>query len=207
MTSAPPTVRIAGTVVSRTGERTIRQDHPKTARSRRVVAIPSFTAEAIRRHLTQMPGAGLDDLLFGTRNGTPMTTNNIRRQLRQVMSLAGIDGVTPHAFRRTVATAIHQQAGVDLAAELLGHTDTKITMQHYVRRSEMVNPDDGPAPGRRLRTDQGRPRTTRRRSPLHYAAMRTSAGRAAAPDGTNLTRTPARTCGLRRPRRGGCWFP
>ncbi|MCO4263756.1 tyrosine-type recombinase/integrase [Pseudarthrobacter sp. MDT3-26] len=45
-------------------------------------------------------------------------------------------GVTPHTFRRAVATAINEQAGVDLAAELLGHTDPKITLQHYIR----VNP-------------------------------------------------------------------
>ena len=69
-----------------------------------------------------------------------MTTNNVRRQLRQVMELAGITGVTPHVFRRTVATAINEQAGVELAAELLGHTDPKITIQHYIRRNEMVNP-------------------------------------------------------------------
>ena len=66
-----------------------------------------------------------------------MTTNNVRRQLRHVMDLAGI---TPHMFRRTVATAINEQAGVDLAAELLGHTDPKITIQLYIRRNEMVNP-------------------------------------------------------------------
>ena len=69
-----------------------------------------------------------------------MTTNNVRRQLRHVMDLAGITGVTPHMFRRTVATAINEHAGVELAAELLGHTDPKITVQHYIRRSEMVNP-------------------------------------------------------------------
>ncbi len=34
----------------------------------------------------------------------------------------------------------HEHAGVELAAELLGHTDPKITIQHYIRRSEMVNP-------------------------------------------------------------------
>ena len=56
------------------------------------------------------------------------------------MKIAGITGVTPHAFRRTVATAINEQAGVELAAELLGHTDPKITIQHYIRRNEMVNP-------------------------------------------------------------------
>ena len=54
-------------------------------------------------------------------------TNNVRRQLRHVMDLAGITGVTPHMFRRSVATAINEHAGIELAAELLGHTDPKIT--------------------------------------------------------------------------------
>jgi hypothetical protein len=31
-------------------------------------------------------------------------------------------------------------ASAELAAELLGHTDTKITVQHYIRRRELVNP-------------------------------------------------------------------
>lgn len=48
--------------------------------------------------------------------------------------------VSPHMFRRTVATAVHAHAGVDLAAELLGHADPRITVQHYIRRNEMVNP-------------------------------------------------------------------
>ena len=41
-------------------------------------------------------------------------------------------------LHRTVATAVN--ASIELAAELLGHTDTKITVQHYIQRSEMVNP-------------------------------------------------------------------
>jgi integrase len=69
-----------------------------------------------------------------------LTANNVRRQLRHVMDLAGIAGVTPHLFRRTVATAVNELAGVNLAAELLGHTDPRITIQHYIRRNEMVNP-------------------------------------------------------------------
>ena len=137
---APPSIRIAGTIVSRRGEPTVRQDHPKTAKSRRTVAIPSFTAEAVRRRLARMKYTSPDALLFSSREGTPLTTNNVRRQLRHVMDLAEITGVTPHKFRRTVATAISEGAGVDLAAELLGHTDPKITIQHYIRRSEMVNP-------------------------------------------------------------------
>jgi integrase len=47
----------------------------------------------------------------------------------------GIDGVTPHIFRLTVATAVNDNASIEVPAELLGHTDTKITVQHYIQRS------------------------------------------------------------------------
>jgi integrase len=140
VTSSVPSIRLAGTIVSRKGEQTFRQDHPKTARSTRVVAIPTFTADAVRRRLAKVGSLGLDDLLFQSRDGTPLTTANVRRQLRQVLEGAGIKGVTPHMFRRTVATAVNTNASIELASELLGHTDTKITVQHYIQRSEMVNP-------------------------------------------------------------------
>ena len=38
----------------------------------------------------------------------------------------------PHSFRRTVATTINRVAGADLAAQLLGHTSTEITLKHYI---------------------------------------------------------------------------
>ncbi len=140
VTSSVPSIRISGTIVAHRGEPVQRQDHPKTAKSRRTVAIPTFTSEAVRRRLTRLDDSSLDALLFCSREGTPLTTNNVRRQLRHVLDLAGNSGVTPHMFRRTVATAINEQSGVELAAELLGHTDPKITIQHYIRRNEMVNP-------------------------------------------------------------------
>ncbi|WP_241973254.1 hypothetical protein [Cryobacterium sp. TMT2-15-1] len=46
---------------------------------------------------------GLDSLLFQSRDGTPLTTANVRRQLRQVLEGTGINGVTPHMFRRLEA--------------------------------------------------------------------------------------------------------
>ena len=140
VTSARPSVAIRGTIVTPRGEPPYRQDHPKTARSRRTVAIPSFTAEALRQRLARMDDLSPDALVFSPRNGSPLTMNNVRRQLRHVLDLANIEGVTPHSFRRTVATAVYDCADVELAAELLGHTDSKVTIQHYIRRSEMVNP-------------------------------------------------------------------
>jgi integrase len=140
VSGSTPTIRIAGTIVSRNGEVTFRQDHPKTAKSRRIVALPSFTAEAVRRRLAVTQDHDPASLLFQSRAGTPLSTTNVRRQMRQVLERGGIVGITPHMFRRTAATAINDSASVELAAELLGHTDTKITIQHYIQRRELVNP-------------------------------------------------------------------
>jgi integrase len=140
VTVSPATVRICGTIVSPAGKPTYRQAHPKTQKSTRVVSVPSFTAEVIRQRLVVVGPEGPDHLLFFTRNGTPLTTNNIRRRLRAVLSEAGITGVTPHAFRRTVATVLDRASGPDLAAELLDHTSSKITKEHYIQPDETVDP-------------------------------------------------------------------
>lgn len=140
VTVSPATVRICGTIVSPAGKPTYRQAHPKTQKSTRVVSVPSFAAEVIRQRLVVVGPEEPDHLLFFTRNGTPLTTNNIRRRLRAVLSEAGIEGVTPHAFRRTVATVLDRASGPDLAAELLGHTSSKITKEHYIQPDEAVDP-------------------------------------------------------------------
>ncbi|QIK75669.1 tyrosine-type recombinase/integrase [Nocardioides piscis] len=140
VTVSPATVRICGAIVSPAGKPTYRQAHPKTQKSTRVVSVPSFAAEVIRQRLVVVGPEGPDQLLFFTRNGTPLTTNNIRRRLRAVLSEAGIEGVTPHAFRRTVATVLDRASGPDLAAELLGHTSSKITKEHYIQPDEAVDP-------------------------------------------------------------------
>ncbi|MBP2217013.1 hypothetical protein [Arthrobacter sp. CAN_C5] len=89
ITSPVPSIRIVGTIISRNGEQTFRQDHSKTARSTRVVAIPTFTADAVRRRLAKVGSLGLDALLFQSRDGTPLTTANVRRQLRHVLGERG----------------------------------------------------------------------------------------------------------------------
>ncbi|MDQ0895777.1 tyrosine-type recombinase/integrase [Agromyces ramosus] len=154
VTGLTPTIRIAGTIISRHGEPTFRQDHPKTAKSRRIVALPSYTAEAVRRRLAVTGDPDPESLVFCSREGTPLTTANVRRQLRHVLERAGIGGVTPHLFRRTVATAVNNNASVELAAELLGHTDTKITVQHYIQRRELVNPVTAELLERAFRRDE-----------------------------------------------------
>lgn len=75
VTSPVPSIRINGTIIAHRGEPVRRQDHPKTAKSWRTVAIPTFIAEAVRRRLTRLDDTSLDALLFCSREGTPLTTN------------------------------------------------------------------------------------------------------------------------------------
>jgi integrase len=140
VTCSPPTVRICGTVVSPTGKPTYRQDHPKTSKSRRTISIPTFTSEVVRQRLVVIASEDPEHLVFFSRNHTPLTTNNVRRRLRAILDEAGIGGVTPHSFRRTVATVLDRAAGADLAAEMLGHTSSDITRAHYIEPDEFVNP-------------------------------------------------------------------
>lgn len=140
VTVTPAKVRICGTIVSPAGRPTHRQHHPKTEKSTRVVSVPGFTSEVLRDRLVVVAQQPPDHLLFFTRNHTPLTTNNVRRRLRSILSEAGIAGVTPHSFRRTVATVLDRASGAELAAEMLGHTSSKITKQHYIEPDEAVNP-------------------------------------------------------------------
>ncbi|MFP3715093.1 tyrosine-type recombinase/integrase [Puerhibacterium sp. TATVAM-FAB25] len=140
VTGSPATLWIAGTVVYLKGAGTYRQDHPKTSSSRRRVAVPSFAAEALRQRLVAVADEEPDHLLFFSRNHTPLSTANVRARLRKVLEEAKIVGVTPHAFRRTVATVLDREASIELAAELLGHSSTAVTKAHYVERDEDVDP-------------------------------------------------------------------
>jgi len=140
VTVSPATVRICGTIISPASKPTYRQPQPKTERSTRVVSVPSFAAEVLRERLVVVAQEDAEHLLFFSRNHTPLTTNNIRRRLRTILSEVGIEGVTPHSFRRTVATVLDRASGADLAAEMLGHTSSKITKQHYIQPDETVDP-------------------------------------------------------------------
>ncbi|WP_111719352.1 tyrosine-type recombinase/integrase [Homoserinimonas sp. OAct 916] len=146
MSVSPPTVTISGTLVGRKGQGLYRQPHTKHSKQWRIIAVPSYTAQAIRSRLAAQSAAPEDAPLFCTRNGTFVSPHNLRRQLRAVLADAGLpegielSDITPHTFRRTVATTINRAASSDLAAELLGHTSREITEAFYIQPTKRVNP-------------------------------------------------------------------
>ena len=131
---------ICPSCISRKGEPRHRQDHPKTDRSVRSVALPSFALQAIRSRLPRSGDTEPGALLFSTRVRTPCTTNNICRRLRDMMDDAGIGNVTTHRIRRTIASVVDDAQGALLASDLFGHTDPRITVQNYIQRNDIVNP-------------------------------------------------------------------
>ena len=97
MTADPPWVHIRGTLVVHSGAGVLRQAHPKTHESNRIVAVPQFAAEVIRRRLTLIEGEDGEHLLFFTRNGNPLAPHNVRRTFREILRNAGLEGmgITP----------------------------------------------------------------------------------------------------------------
>lgn len=141
----PPTVHITGTLVVRKGAGVTRQEHPKTDESNRVIAVPAFAAEVVRRRLALIPEAERDDdehLLFFSRNGTPLAPYDVRRTFRRILVEAGLADlkITPRAFRRTGATLLAHELGIQAAADQLGQTSTSTTKQHYAEPDRRVSP-------------------------------------------------------------------
>lgn len=140
MAADPPRVHVSGTVIVRKGVGVYRQEHPKTHESNRIVAVPAFAAEVIRHRLAVIPGDAVDQLLFFTRNGTPLGPHNVGRTFREILKIAGLEGleISPHAFRRTGATLLANELGIQAAADMLGHTSTSTTKAHYAEPDRTV---------------------------------------------------------------------
>lgn len=140
MDADPPLVYINGTVLVKTGVGVVRQAHPKTHESNRVVGVPRFAAEVIRHRLESIQGEDDEHPLFFTYKGTLRAPYNVRRTFRAILKNAGLEGleITPHAFRRTGATLLANELGLQAAADVLGHTSTSTTRDHYAEPDRTV---------------------------------------------------------------------
>ena len=144
-----PNLAISGTIKTESGKGTYRKATPKSDASRRTLALPDFAVEILRRRRTDVTG-GASDAVFPTRNGTWQQVANVERRWRQIRKDTGLDWVTPHIFRKTVATLISEQVLRDrLAAAgslLIGHNPGVLHRQAHDRGGRRARP---PAAGQR----------------------------------------------------------
>src|SRR5260370_39416219 len=75
-----------------------------------------------------------NDAIFASRRGTWLSPNNVRRQWRQARADTDLAWVTPHTFRKTVATLINEEADTKSAAAQLGHASEEVTDTYYIAK-------------------------------------------------------------------------
>jgi len=142
------TVTISGTLKSVKGKGVVRKPTPKTDASFRTLTLPDFAANLLLRRRVECPPNDLG-AVFTSRNGTWKNASNVRRTWREIRLEIGMEWVTPHHFRKTVATIIERELGSKAAAAQLGHTSPSVTHRHYIEQSH-VAPDMSEMLQRRL---------------------------------------------------------
>lgn len=155
--SSPPLVVLNGTIKNEKSKGTYRKATPKTDASVRTVALPEFAAQALRRRRSNAPPSAID-AVFPTRNDTWQQVSNVQRRWRAIRSDFGLDWVTPHTFRKTVATLIAQELNPEVAAQQLGHTSSEITRRFYISKPALAA--DASELLERLGQSPARPRNT-----------------------------------------------
>lgn len=115
-------------------------EEPKTTRSRRTVALPAETVEALRAHQDQQEwecrragGAWQENgLIFTSDIGTPLEHGRVIRQWREAVEKAGLPKIRVHDLRHSVASNL-LSAGrpPERVARMLGHANVTMLLNVY----------------------------------------------------------------------------
>jgi integrase len=128
--SDPPVATFRGTLKKEKGKPLTRQEFRKGNAPPHTVVLPEFGVKALADLLE---GSDLLDPVFANRNGGWMSLNNMRTQLRNALP-EDLDWVTPHSFRRTVATVIRDAHGPAEAQAQLSHSNLATTETYYLEK-------------------------------------------------------------------------
>jgi len=121
-----PTLTICGTLVFVKGQGFFRQPWTKSDAGWRMVVLPRFAVGMIMaRKLVAADNP--HDAIFASRRGTWLSPNNVRRQWREARADTDLAWVTPHTFRKTVATLIKEGTDTKNAAAQLGHSSEEVS--------------------------------------------------------------------------------
>ncbi|MDP3968453.1 MAG: tyrosine-type recombinase/integrase [Nocardioides sp.] len=130
----PPVAYVTGSVEYTRGKG-LSRSNVKSGASIRALVIPAFVVPTLRRRAEEAPTPTTP--IFPSSKGTWLWANNIRRQWRVARTAAGLDWVTPHTLRRTVASIVDRELGLEAASAQLGHARTSTTREHYAALPSM----------------------------------------------------------------------
>ena len=132
-------IHINGTLY-RSGGKLVRGE-TKTTNSTRTVAMPSYVAQALRKHQALQKAMELRaphgrwqhlDYVFTTKYGTPIEPADMERSWRAMRTKAKLEGVKLHDLRRSAGSLMLKE-GVSLQAvsKMMGHSSIRITGDVY----------------------------------------------------------------------------
>ena len=131
----PPTATVNGTVVDAgrvAGKPLHRQNARKGGAPPHTVSLPAFGVEVLADLYAVTGPAGP---VLTNRDGGLVALTNIRSALREALAdHEDLQWVTPHSFRRSVATVVRDGLGVEAAQRQLSHAQLATTEGHYVQR-------------------------------------------------------------------------
>lgn len=103
---------------------------PKTQSSIRDIPITENLSKLLQQYIADDKSDC--DLLFHTKNNTPIAPRNFERSYKAVVERAGIKYLSPHSLRHSFCTDLCR-SGVDMKTNqvLMGHADPAVTMRVY----------------------------------------------------------------------------
>jgi len=113
---------------------------PKSAKSRRTIALPPQTTLLLKDHHEQrgleraMMGIPLteDDLIFSTPEGKPLRPNTVTRAWKDLANRAGLKPIRLHDARHSHASImLNQDIHPKIVQERLGHSSIQVTLDIY----------------------------------------------------------------------------
>jgi hypothetical protein len=105
----------------------------------RSITLPDFAADLLRRYIAER-GPDLGDPVFRSASGSFRSPNNFRRRWRDAVAGTGFEWVTPHTFRRTVATLLGSDRSTDDAATWERAVNLEVASQLVDRGTNEVRP-------------------------------------------------------------------
>ncbi|WP_130334529.1 tyrosine-type recombinase/integrase [Micromonospora kangleipakensis] len=128
-----PTLTVCGTLVFVKGQGFFRQPWTKSDAGYRIVVLPRFAVGMLLARKL-VAADNVHDAVFASRRGTWLSPNNVRRQWREARADTDLAWVTPHTFRKTVATLIKEETDTKSAAAQLGHSSEEVTDTYHIAK-------------------------------------------------------------------------
>ena len=133
------TIACSGRVVWAKGEGLLRTPTFNSSKGTApLIALPRFAVDALLAR-AQKERMNLCGVIFPSSVGTLRDPSGFARQRREVRGELGehLEKATGHSFRKTLGNLVTDHTdNVQIAADVLGHSDMATTMKHYLSRGK-----------------------------------------------------------------------